>query len=79
MEEQRLTMELHRLLINKGYKYLLLKEVRTLDTVRSAYIVNAVKDMPPILHDSCTGIRDGMICSIVNGEIKHIEIFIANN
>lgn len=79
MEGQRLTTELHQLLISKGYKYLLIKEVRAIDRLRSAYIVNAVKDMPPVSHDSCTGIQDGMIRSIVNGEMTHIEIYIQYN
>ncbi len=79
MEGQRLTTELHQLLISKGYKYLLIKEVRAIDRLRSAYMVDAVKDMPPVSHDSCTGIQDGMICSIVNGEITHIEIYIQYN
>jgi hypothetical protein len=76
MEGQRLTTDLHTLLIKKGYKYLLLKEVRVINQLKSAYLLNAVKDMPPIQHDSCTGIQDGMICAIVKGEINHIEIFV---
>lgn len=79
MGDQLLTPELHQLLIRKGYKYLLLKDVfpKNNETAISCYLLNAVKDMPKILQESCTGIEDGMICSIVNGETAHIEILVA--
>jgi hypothetical protein len=80
-EKIRLTIELHRLLIKKGYCFFSIDDVEyTRDgTSLTSCTVRAIKELPHSINKSCTGIEDGMITSLINGDAKEIAIYLIHD
>ena len=77
-KKQRLTNEVHKDLIKKGYRYLLIQDVEYAKDGKTmaSCTVKVIKDFPDTFPQSCTGIEDGMITSIINVHEKNVTIYI---
>ncbi len=71
-----LTKELQRLLLSRGYKYILIKDIRKASPDRFDYILQPAVHIPAVQSYSCTSLEDHMVNSILQKEIKHIDLYI---
>lgn len=79
IEGKHLTSEMHGWLKSEGYRYWLINEVQINPDTGNLFFLSLtpVKQIPAVMRQSCTGIDDGMIVSLINKQ--HVEIVLARN
>jgi|GEM_PF-6577975 len=73
-----LTVDMHRKLKTEGYNYILIKDV-VLDKISGrlqSVLITVHKSMPAIYKESCTGIDDAMIVSLLERQEYNTVVYL---